>query len=797
MSRAAIALVLAILAASATAEAPPIPARSGDSGLLDVPDAEVQGVGHGLLGLEYRFDRTKGSALEFGPLPLYAVGGLLDRLDFGLTVREGGQPADQRPTRVVFGGALKFQLATPRGSMPAVAVGLVADRVNRGEVLGGRLIVSTDAERAIRLSAFAGGEGGAEPGVTYGGALAFRVGRRSDAVLEALGGPRGENYGAGLRFRLAPTMGLGVSLNYLPREQGLRASIGLGFGPAPKQRDLSTPSSPDGPVPGSASAAEEKPAAIAFRDDKPHFRLRIRVADASSPEPRSIRFGPWSGPSATSTLQRPAAPGVRPVAPSLEELAEEQLREQEALADQREKRVRGAAEGLDARDRAAAEEPRTLEERERELAAREQQLDAREKRVASAARAPAPQPQRQLEDLEAQLALEERSLAAQERSLVPALDAAHGRERDAAAREEAERQEAQKLAASVSGASSRALQVEVRKQALGARNRQLAALEARLVARGERLDALERQLHTRSERADAWQRRLDARGERVDLLDRLAAQPGAAGALRAPEAKAAAAREKAVFVVVAKSPTAVLKEHAAVKVAAVPDAALHPGVAVEKTVAAAAVLAFATPGAQLAELDREAVEGIAKLAAKERCELLIWARAKEPALMAEAQRRAAELQALVLAAGPLDAKQVVTRLTTRPAAQGVDVLVSALRDTSMPAAAPAPAAPSPSLLSGESGKRQIREAVQSAQPSIEACAAELVLQRSLQRAEAVLRLTVSAPGRVTRVVAAEGDLSGAALEECLAAASRAWPFPPAEGEYVVDVPITVLRGAAR
>ncbi|HEY6100424.1 MAG TPA: hypothetical protein VIW03_13390, partial [Anaeromyxobacter sp.] len=551
-----IALLAAMYAPGALAQSALFPARSGDSGLLDVPDAEVQGVGHGLLGLEFRFDQAKGVSPSFGPLPLYAVGGLLDRLDFGLTVREGGQPGDTRPARPLFGGALKLQLLEAQGKVPAVAVGVVGDRVNQDEVVGGRLVMSTHADRPLRFSMFAGGESGKSPGVTYGGAIAFRVGRGTDAVLEALGGPRGENYGAALRWRAAPTMGVGLAFNYLPGEQGFRVSIGLGFGPQPKRELAPAPS----PAPGVATPVPETPAAVAFRDDQPHFRLRIHLADPSGQEPRSLRYGPWTPPVAAAAPARPAPGAPRSSAPSLDDLAEAQLKEQEALADARERRVRATAEQLDAREKAALEEARKLDERERELASREQQLEAREKRVAGVKGAPTQQ-QRQLESLEAQLASQERNLGAQERSYVPSIDAAQGRERDAAAREDAERQEANRLAASVSGASSRALQLEIRKQALGARNRQLAALEARLVARGERIDAIERQLRTRSERLDAWQRRLDARAERIDLLERRAAEAkaGPAAPAKPADAKAAPPKEKAVFVMVVKSPTAILK----------------------------------------------------------------------------------------------------------------------------------------------------------------------------------------------------------------------------------------------
>ncbi|HEY6002435.1 MAG TPA: hypothetical protein VIV57_06135, partial [Anaeromyxobacter sp.] len=308
--------------------------------------------------------------------------------------------------------------------------------------------------------------------------------------------------------------------------------------------------------------------------------------------------------------------------------------------------------------------------------------------------------------------------------------------------------------------------------------------------------ALERQLRARAERLDAWSRRLDAAADRLDLLERRTSEPQRAAAAPKAVDGARASKDKAAIVMIVKSPTAIVKELAAAPAAAAAAATLHPGVGVEKAVAAATIVSFAAPASKMSELDGEALDNIAKLAAKERCELLIWARAKDPSLMGEAQRRAEEIRTRALAVGRLDEQQVVIRITTRPGAQGVDVVVSALRESTRAAPAPAAAPAAASLLSGESGKRQVREAVQAAQASIEACVGDLISARNLARAEGVLRLSVSNRGRVTKVAAGEGDLGGTQLEDCLNAAGKSWLFPPAEAEYVVDVPITVIRGGA-
>jgi len=798
VSRAAIASVLLALVAAAPAAAQTFPARSGESGLLDVPDAEVMAIGLGLLGAELRFDQPGSGPSDFGPLPLYAVAGLFERMEAGLSMREWGQPGDPRPSRMLFGAALKLQLVDPSRRLFGIAVDAVADRLNGDETFGGRVIASTQRGSAFRFAAFAGGEIGTESGVTYGGALSFAPRRSIELVLEGIGGPRGPSYGGAMRWGASPTVSLSAGLNYLPDDDGFRVSLGVAFVPARKREAATAAQAPE----ISAGVPALVPEAIAFLDERPRFRLKIRTPDPLSLDPRTLRHAPLaprSGPSVAVAPTAPSAAGpARPAAPSLEDLADAQLGEQEALAEARGRRIRTAAEQLDAREAAARQEAARLDGRERELAAREQQLDVRESMLP---RQGLPtQEQRQLESLEAQLAAQERQLSAIERSYGPALDAAQGRARDAAAREEAEASEADRLARAAADAPGRAQRIETRKQALGARNRQLAAREARLVAQGERIDAVERTLRTRGERLDARSRRLDTRGERLDGIERRMQEqqrPASTPPVRPPagEREGAASKDKPVFVMIVKSPTAILKERADAP-AARTGTAIHPGVAVEKAVAAAAIVLFPTPASQISELDRETIDRIAKLAARESCELLVWARAKDPSLMGEAQRRASEVRSLALAAGPLSEKQIVTRVTMRPGAQGVDIVVSALRETARPAAAPATAGAGPSLQAGEGGHRQIRDAVQAAQASIEGCVSDLVERKRLQRAEGVLKLTISRQGRVVRILTGDGDLTGPQVEECLTRAASGWSFPAAEAEYGVDVPITVIRGGA-
>jgi hypothetical protein len=779
------AVVLALLAHGAGAQ--DYPTRSGELGILDVPDAEIAGANRGGLGLELRFDKQPTETGQVGALPAYLVSGVNKGFDLGFSVREGGMPGDPIPSDLLFGFAGKLQLLQSKPGFPGAALSLVLDRVNRAMVSGARLALSMPIQ-TLRIAAYGGFEvepkGFQHAGATVGVAMALPFLTRFEIAGEAFTGPRGPDFGGALRWNVSRSTGLSVNVNHLPWDHLTRYSIGLAFStPRPKVRQ----DAPEEQTLVAAAAPTEK--TPKFLDDRPHFRLRMSPLVPGG-DPRSLQYGPWAPIATASPAAAPGPTVARATVPDLDALAEAQLREQEALVDARERRIKSTSDQLDAREKVALAEAKRLEDLEKALGAREKELDAREQRIV--VKGLPSQQQRQLESLEAQLAAQERTLAAQERSFAPAIDAANGRERDAAARENGERSEASRLAASVSGAS-RAQQIELRKQVLAARNRQLASFEAKLVARGERIDSLERQNRAKAERLDAWSRRLDTRAERLELLERRAAegQPRPATPQKAAEVKPAA-KDKAVFVMVVKSPTAIVKERSTGAPSGSPLAA---GTAVEKAVAAATVVTFPSPSATLSELDRETIDNIARLAAKESCEVLIWARAKDPSLMAEAQRRAGDIKARVIATGPLPDRQVVTRITTRPGAQGVDVVVSALRETARPAATAATgAAP---LEQGESGKRQIREAVLAAQPSIEACVNDLMQTKALPRAEGTLKIAVTEKGLVRSVKSIGTDLAAREFDDCLTRAQGSWVFPSADGDYVVDVPITVVRGGAK
>lgn len=646
----ALSAAAVLLSLTTGAQAQPFPARGGETGIIDVPDAQVAGPGGGQLAVEYRVDRTSGTT-EAGPMPLYAVTGVTRRLDVGLTLREWGQPGDPRPSRLLFGGAAKLQLAAPRGGRPGAALGLVLDRFNERPVLGARAIASGSIG-PLEAAGFVGGE--ARPrrldglGATAGVAATIPVVAGTSLAAEALTGPRGRSFGLALRWALSPTTGISLGGNYLAPDDGFRVAVTLAFSPARAPTGASTPAEPPAPAPAKAEAAPGP----RFAEERPRLRLRMAIAD---PErlgvARHLQHGP-QGP-------RPEASAASSGTGSAQELAEAQLRAAQALRDARERRVRASSDQLDAREKSVLAQERTLDEREQELAAREREQDARAQLLARPREA-RPE-ERRLEKLEADLAAQERTLAAQARSLAPAIDAARGRERDAASREDLEGREAQRRPAPPRGGASRAADLDARKAALAAHNRRLAAAELRLVARGTRLEVMERRLGIRAQQLEARERRLAARGERLDLLGGRPSGPAAAPA----------------------------------------------------------------PGASRVVLGAPTI--------------------------------------------------VVT--------------------TPLPTAPPAPGAPD--LLAGSTGWRQVDAAIEAARPSIERCMAERVGGASPPRAGVVLVLHVARSGRVAHVASGEGELSGPALDACLRAASRGWAFPPAEGEYRVDVPVSITGGQAR
>ncbi len=785
--------LVALAAAPVLASASTFPTRQGESGLLDVPDTNLIERRTAMLGLEVGYDHAPGTPDRVGPMPL-SLGVGLGRFEWAVAVRESGSPGDPRPAPLLISTAVKVGILAASGYRPGLAVDAYLDRFNLGSTPGGRLILSTAPIGQLRLAGYLGYESqsGGPSGPTAGLAASARNAFGIEFVLEALHTPRGDLFGGAVRYDFNTRVGLGLVGSYLPGTREYRIALAFGFHAVTQSRAAPAQQAPVEPSP-----AEPEPEPLLALGDRPLFRLRIRAGEAGAPgEARHTQYAPYTPPAQAGISGM--APPPRQAAPSADDVVSAQLRDQALLAEARLKRLQSTDEQLGGDEATLDAEARKLDERERVLTAREAQLDPRERRLALPG-APS-EAQRQLESQEAQLAASERQFAAQERGFAPTRDAALGTERDAQAREKADRSEADRLAAQADAEKNKGRQGELRRQSLGARQRMLAAMEARVTARGERLEASTRQLRARGERLDTWQRRLELRTQRLDLLERQAIGD-TAGSKTTPGAGlplAAAATDKAVFVMVVKTPTAIMASRAALAIGA--DAvreAGRPSGSAEKSVSAATVVTFASPDARLSELDREAIDGIARLAARENGEVLVWARAKDPSLMNEANRRAEELKALVVRLGSLPPRQVVTRITTRPGAQGVDVVISALREGGKARVDTATAPAAATLGAGENARRQIRDAVLAVQPAIERCVTEQMVRRGLIRAEGSLKLTVSVAGRVTGASGGGGDLGGGDLESCLTSSAGAWRFPSAASEYLVDVPITVVGGGAK
>ncbi len=782
--RRAIASAVATILVPAAAWANPFPTRGGETGILDVPDAETLGLGAGLVAGEMRLDHRSGGPTDLGPLPLSLVFGLGSGLDLGFSLREWGRPGDPSPSPLLVSTALKLQVARPQGLVPGIAAEALLERFNWKPSGGFRLAASTAPVGRFRLAAFAGYElhGAGVPvasGFAGGLALELAHGNGFDTVVEGLAGPGGPELGAALRWAASPRAGAYAAATWIPDQSGWRLSVGFALrAPAPEPRRPAPPApAPEAPKPPEAA----KPAAPVFRDERPRFRLRIPVVRVPGDpgEPRHLQYAPFAAEAPGG-----AARGARP--PTPEEAREARIAGLESQLDARERRLRSIEADLAARDRRLATQAAALDAAERGLAARESRLQEVERALPRGA----PPAARVPEAREAKARALEADAGRRERELRGASAEAGRREAQARAREVPLRDAVARDQALLARQKAKARQLELRARIAESRDRHLGATEARLAAGRERLDLLEKSLAARAERVDARQERLAAWEERLGI--------GRAG-VPVPSVRRRAGAKPAMVLVV-KPPTSIVKGKPAGPAA--PGAsrpALHPGVAVEKAVAAATVVYFPNPGQPMRELDREAVESIARLAAREGAEVLVWARAQNPGLMSEAARRAEELKILVAKAGPVPEERVVTRITTRPAAAGVDVVVSALREQGQAGGAAGAAEGPPVLLEGETGKRQLREALLQYRPELESCVEAEMRRQGLASAEAVLRIGVDRKGRVSQLSTASAQLAGADLEQCLRAAAQGWQLPAADADYVVEVPMTLVgpTGAAQ
>ena len=280
------------------------PTRGGESGLLDVPDAETVPRGSGRLGGELGLQRPRGGGGDVSPLPASLVTGFAERIEVGLAMRQGGMPGDPEPSPTLFTAAMKLRLLESAGWRPGVAMDAYLDRFNSGGVLGSRLAASTPPSGRIRLAGYLGAEGhGPRPvalGPTAGVAAAIVLGRDLETVLEALTGPRGPVLGGALRWGLLPSFGMSLGATWLPSDGGLRFSLGFAVSSVPLET-RPVPLAPEAAKPAApADRVVEQPA---FAEARPRFRLRMNTV--TSPADGTHRH-----------LQYTPAPEAAPQAPA-------------------------------------------------------------------------------------------------------------------------------------------------------------------------------------------------------------------------------------------------------------------------------------------------------------------------------------------------------------------------------------------------------------------------------------------------------------------------------------------------
>ncbi len=216
----------ALLAAPLAAGAAPFPARSGQTGLLLVPEAGTAPRGVASLSLDLRLRQG-----ELMPTPAALLAGLTEDLEVGVSLREGGAPGDPEPSRLLLGAAAKLRLSAASGLVPGLALDAALDRVNWRTVASARLVASMDAPGRIRLAATAGVEAppGDVPAAGLGAGLAASVPftERLELVGAWTRSPRGTILGGALRWSALDRGTFQVSVTHLPGERGVQLSAGL------------------------------------------------------------------------------------------------------------------------------------------------------------------------------------------------------------------------------------------------------------------------------------------------------------------------------------------------------------------------------------------------------------------------------------------------------------------------------------------------------------------------------------------------------------------------------------------
>ena len=293
------ALVFALWPGVAAAAPGSFPARAGESGLLDVPEAEVLRAGDGQFGLELRSDGGASTA-GFGPSPLALAIGLGAGFETGFALRQGGVPGDPRPSPLLASAVAKYEVLAARGRLPNLAVGGILDRINLTPSGTLRLIASADAGARARWSVVGGfdprtlaPEGGGAVLVSLVGPLAL--------VADGLYRRAGTTAGVHVRYALAETVAIGAGADWLSGGEGFRAGVSLALSQRSPRKVERLPE----PIP--AQVAQDAPRRREFLCERPCFRQKIKVVSIDGG--RHLQYGP------PPPAPPPAAPAPPPPPP--------------------------------------------------------------------------------------------------------------------------------------------------------------------------------------------------------------------------------------------------------------------------------------------------------------------------------------------------------------------------------------------------------------------------------------------------------------------------------------------------
>jgi hypothetical protein len=266
-------VLLATLAAEPAVPETAVPTHLGETGYLDVPVAESQGIGGAAFAIDLRYLRADDVNRAVAPSPLVMSFGL-GRAEAGFSLRQGGLPGDARPYATVPAGAGKFSIFEAKGKRPALAIDLLLDHINRTPTTHLRAIATSQRIWRTRATAFAGGVLGFDrpSGWTAGAALSVTGPRQTEFMVEGLRQPGGLLAGAAIRWLPVPQLALGLGASYLPDDaRTLLAGVTVAFlhrAPARSARATEAETAPED--------AKPKTGKRVFTTERPRFPLELR-----------------------------------------------------------------------------------------------------------------------------------------------------------------------------------------------------------------------------------------------------------------------------------------------------------------------------------------------------------------------------------------------------------------------------------------------------------------------------------------------------------------------------------------